>query len=126
MKEPPMSFGKTVPILRIFDEAKAREFYAEFLGFGIDWEHRFADDAPLYMQVSTDGCVIHLSEHYGDASPGAALRIETTDLDAFQQRLSAKQYKYANPGAPQETPWGTRELAIKDPFGNKLIFATRA
>jgi uncharacterized glyoxalase superfamily protein PhnB len=122
----PMGIGKTVPILRMFDEAKAREFYVDFLGFTIDWEHRFEDGAPLYMQVSNDGCVIQLSEHYGDASPGAAVRIETTELDAFQQQLAGKKYKYANPGAPQDTPWGTKELGIKDPFGNKLIFANRA
>jgi hypothetical protein len=28
-----MTFGKTTPILRMFDEAKAREFYLDFLGF---------------------------------------------------------------------------------------------
>ncbi len=28
-----MSLGKTTPILRIFDEAKAKEFYVAFLGF---------------------------------------------------------------------------------------------
>lgn len=120
-----MSFGKTVPILRIFDEAKAKEFYVDFLGFGIDWEHRFEKDTPLYMQVSKGDCVIHLSEHYGDASPGAAVRIETADLDAFHRRLSEKKYKYARPGV-QDQPWGTRELSIRDPFGNRLIFATRA
>ena len=26
-----MAFGKTTPILRIFDEAKAKEFYVDFL-----------------------------------------------------------------------------------------------
>ena len=55
-----------------------------------------------------------------------AVRIETTELDAFQQQLSGKKYKYARPGVAQETPWGTRELGISDPFGNKLIFANRA
>jgi hypothetical protein len=57
-----MMFGKTVPILRIFDEAKAREFYIGFLGFVVDWEHRFEPNMPLYMQVSKDECVLHLSE----------------------------------------------------------------
>jgi uncharacterized glyoxalase superfamily protein PhnB len=121
-----MSLGKTVPILRMFDESKAKEFYVDFLGFAVDWEHRFADDAPLYMQVSRDACVIHLSEHYGDSTPGAAIRIETMELEAFQQHLSGKKYKYARPGAPRETPWGTKELVIGDPFGNKLVFANRA
>jgi len=55
--------GRTVPTLRIFDEAKAREFYVDFLGFAIDWEHRFEDGLPLYMQLSKDDCVLHLSEH---------------------------------------------------------------
>lgn len=31
-----MAFGKTTPILRIFDEAKAKEFYIDFLGFKVD------------------------------------------------------------------------------------------
>ncbi len=115
-------FGRTIPILRIFDEAKAREFYVDFLGFTIDWEHRFDAGAPLYMQVSRGECVLHLSEHYGDCSPGAAVRIDTGDLDAFHAELSAKQYKYARPGI-NEQPWG-REVSVKDPFGNRLVFAT--
>lgn len=112
---------RVIPILRIFDEAKAREFYAGFLGCTIDWEHRFDANAPLYMQVSRGNCVLHLSEHYGDASPGSAIRIDTTELDAFHAELSAKQYKYARPGI-NEQPWG-REVSVRDPFGNRLIFA---
>jgi hypothetical protein len=34
-----MGFARATPILRIFDEAKARELYVDFLGFTIDWEH---------------------------------------------------------------------------------------
>jgi len=97
-------FGKTIPILRIFDEAKAREFYVDFLGFKVDWEHRFEPGLPLYMQVSNDGCVLHLSEHHGDCSPGAALRVETSDLDAFHAVLASKRYEYVRPGI-EEVPW---------------------
>jgi uncharacterized glyoxalase superfamily protein PhnB len=118
-----MAFGKTTPILRIFDEAKAREFYVDFLGFKVDWEHRFEPGLPLYLQISLDGCVLHLSEHHGDCSPGAAMRIETTELDTFQQKLLAKQYKNARP-AVQEMPWGSRDMSITDPFGNRLTFTT--
>ena len=46
-----MRLGNSTPILRIFDEAKAREFYVGYLGFRIDWEHRFAPGMPLYLQV---------------------------------------------------------------------------
>ena len=112
-----------VPILRILDEEKARGFYVEFLGFKIDWEHRFDPGAPLYMQVSKDGCVLHLSEHHGDATPGSAMRIETTGLELFHRELTEKRYKYARPGI-NDTPWGTRDMPIKDPFGNTLTFTT--
>ena len=66
-------FERTVPIFRIFSEEKAKEFYLGFLGFRLDWEHRFEPGMPLYMQVSRDGLVLHLSEHHGDGSPGATL-----------------------------------------------------
>jgi uncharacterized glyoxalase superfamily protein PhnB len=118
-----VKFVKTTPILRMFDEGKAREFYVDFLGFTIDWEHRFEAGAPLYMQVSKDQCVLHLSEHYGDGVPGAALRIETDDVDAFQTELIAKRYKYARPGV-DDMPWGTRDMSIRDPFGNRLTFTS--
>ena len=116
-----MSLGKTTPILRIFDEVKAKEFYVDFLGFKIDWEHRFEEGLPLYMQVSKDNCVLHLSEHHGDCCSGAAMRIETKEIEEFQKELMAKKYKNSRPGI-QETPWGSRDMSISDPFGNKLVF----
>jgi uncharacterized glyoxalase superfamily protein PhnB len=116
-------FGKMIPLLRILDEAKAKEFYVDFLGFTVDWEHRFEPSLPLYMQVSRDGCVLHLSEHHGDCSPGAAMRIETSMLDAFHAELASKPYKHARPRI-EETPWGTRDMSVRDPFGNRLTFTT--
>lgn len=118
-----MKFGNTTPILRSFDEAKAKEFYIGFLGFKLDFEHRFEPDMPLYMQVSRGDCVLHLSEHHGDASPGSAMRIAVDDIDAFHQELSATNYKYARP-CIEATPWDTREVTVKDPFGNRLVFTT--
>lgn len=116
-----MQFSNTTPILRSLDEAKAREFYVDFLGFHIDWEHRFEPDLPLYMQVSREGCVLHISEHHGDCNPGAAMRIQVDDVDALQRELIARQYKYARPGVC-DTPWGSRDMTLTDPFGNKLTF----
>jgi hypothetical protein len=70
-----IQFEQVIPILRIFDVPKADEFYLGFLGFSIDWDHRFDENAPLYRQVSRNGLVLHLSEHHGDGSPGARLRV---------------------------------------------------
>ena len=116
-----MSLGSTVPLLRIFDEAKAREFYVDFLGFEVDWEHRFEPALPLYLQVSRDGCVLHLTEHHGDACPGAAVRIDTTDIESLHRELIGKHYGYARPHL-EDAPWGAREMSVKDPFGNRLTF----
>ena len=116
-----MSLGTITPILRSFDEAKTREFYVGFLGFKVDWEHRFEDGMPLYMQVSKDDCVLHITEHFGDCSPGGAIRIATSDVDAYQAELIAKQYKHSRPGV-EDMPWGSREMSIKDPSGNRLTF----
>jgi uncharacterized glyoxalase superfamily protein PhnB len=116
-----MRLRNPTPILRIFDEVKAREFYIEFLGFSSDWEHRFEPGLPLYVQVSRDGCVLHLTEHHGDCCPGAALRIEVDDLDALQAELQGKNRKYARPSI-ELMPWGSRDMSVKDPFGNRLTF----
>ncbi len=116
------NLGAPVPILRMFDEGAARAFYLDFLGFEIVFEHRFEDDLPLYMEVRRGGCRLHLSQHHGDATPGAHIRIPIGDIDGFQQALAAKAYGFARPGAPEVKPWGARELTLADPSGNRLTF----
>jgi catechol 2,3-dioxygenase-like lactoylglutathione lyase family enzyme len=111
-----------VPVLRSFDEAKAREFYVGYLGFAVRFEHRFAPDLPLYMGIERDACELHLSEHHGDATPGASIRIAVDDIDALHAELTGKAYRFARP-AIEPRPWGTREVAVTDPFGNRITFA---
>lgn len=50
-----------IPILSIFDERKAKEFYLDYLGFRLEWEHRFEPEYPLYFQISNQAVQIHLS-----------------------------------------------------------------
>ncbi len=117
------TLGRTTPVLRIFDEAKAREFYIGFLGFSVGFEHRFGDNFPLYLGLSHGTCFLHLSEHHGDASPGAHVRIECNDVDALCRSMMAKDYRYAKPGlAGERQPWGSIEVTVTDPFHNKLTF----
>ena len=116
-----MKFGASTPILRMFNEAKAREFYINWLGFKIDFEHRFETDVPLYMGISRGACKLHLSEHHGDSAPGAAVRIQVDGLDEYHRALSEAVYKFYRP-VIQAMEWGTREMAVQDGFGNKLIF----
>jgi catechol 2,3-dioxygenase-like lactoylglutathione lyase family enzyme len=113
-------FGPVIPVLRIFDVDKAREFYTDFLGFGIDWEHTFDDHAPVYLQASRGGAVLHLSEHHGDASPGATARVIVDDVHGLHAELHQRDYRYAKPGLEQ-LPWG-REVTVLDPFANRIVF----
>jgi catechol 2,3-dioxygenase-like lactoylglutathione lyase family enzyme len=116
-----LTYLRTVPILRSFDEGKAREFYVDFLGFSVDWEHRFEPGTPLYLQLRRAGIVLHVSEHHGDGSPGVNVRIDVTGLRDFHAELIAKRYKNMRPGL--ETPeWGGTEMTVIDGAGNRLIF----
>ena len=45
-------FLKTTPILRMFDIRKAREFYLDFLGFELDFEHRLSRISRLYGDIA--------------------------------------------------------------------------
>lgn len=116
-----MAFGRVIPILRIFDIAKADEFYLDYLGFKVDWDHRFDDKAPLYRQISRGDLILHLSEHHGDGSPGARLRVMMRGVEAFHREISGKNYRYMRPGI-ETTPWQTEETGVIDPFGNLIRF----
>ena len=119
-----MEIKKVTPILRMFDEAATREFYVDFLGFTVDWGHRFEPDTPLYMQVSRGDLSLHLSGHHGDCTPGARIYIEVDEVSTYQEELIAKEYKHARPGLCP-TDWGTVEMTVADPNNNRLTFAQR-
>ena len=92
-----MEIKSTTPILRSFDEDKVKEFYVDFLEFEIEFEHRFEKDLPLYIGFKKGKFELHLSEHYGDSTPGGSVRIEIENLESFQKKLLQKNYKYSRP-----------------------------
>ncbi|WP_159946204.1 glyoxalase superfamily protein [Rhizobium sp. 18065] len=113
-----------IPIFRIFDVTKAREFYCDYLGMTVDWEHRFGENFPLYFQVSRGALILHLSEHSGDASPGARIFVWVTDVVAIHREITARDYRFLKPGL-QDAPWG-RELHLTDPFSNRITLCEKA
>ncbi|ODA67772.1 Glyoxalase-like domain protein [Methyloligella halotolerans] len=113
-------FTETCPVLRIFDEDKAKEFYVEFLGFNLDWEHRFGDNFPLYAQVSRAGLTLHLSGHHGDGTPGSGVFVRMQGVRQFQAELIAKNYRHMKPGL-EGAPWGL-VTSVTDPFNNRIHF----
>lgn len=115
-----IEFTSCNPIIRFFDEAKAREFYCDFLGFSTVFEHRFTTELPLYMALQRGGLQLHLSEHHNDASPGSNAFIPTTNIRTFHRELSAKNYVFNRPSL-EKMPWGL-QMQVHDPFGNRLRF----
>jgi catechol 2,3-dioxygenase-like lactoylglutathione lyase family enzyme len=114
------------PILRIFDFDKAVQFYVDWLGFTIDWEHRIGA-SPVYLQISFQDITLHLSEHHGDCTPGARVFIDDfAALAPLHQTLLAKNYNYNRPAI--YVPFydeAALEMTVHDPFGNRLTFVER-
>jgi hypothetical protein len=115
-----INFEPAVPIVRIFEVAKAHEFYLGFLGFKVDWEHRYGENFPLYTQISRGSLRLHLSEHAGDATPGGNMVVYMRGAEAFQRELAGKHYRYMKPGL--ERVEGRLEVTVIDPFGNRIRF----
>ena len=117
-----IEFGRVTPVFRIFSLEKAREFYLDFLGFKVDWEHRFGPNFPVYMQVSRDALALHLSEHHGDGTPGSVVYVYIRGVEALHRELTDKNYRHNRPPLQQQE-WGLLEMAVVDPFNNRIVFA---
>lgn len=116
------AFGPGVPILRVMSVTHVLPFYRDFLGFTLDWEHRFEPGLPLYAQVSRASAVLHLSEHHGDGAPTTAVRIPVRDITALHKELLAHPNAPVRPGIDPDAPGGPT-LQVIDPYGNVLRFA---
>jgi hypothetical protein len=118
-----LSFGPTVPILRMFDVATAKRFYVDYLGCTLDWQYG-EGDGPIYMQVSRGDLVLHLSSNHDDGAPCNAVLIETRGVEALHRELHGKDYPFFNPGLGP-APGGGREMELIDPSSNRLRFFER-
>jgi hypothetical protein len=92
-----------------------------FLGFKVDWHHRFDDNAPLYRQMSRGEVILHLGEHHADGRPGARTRVMMRGVEEFQRGIIPKGYRYMRPEL-ETTAWKTLETVVMDPFGNQIRF----
>jgi len=116
-------FTEAIPVLRSLDERKCRAFYCGFLGFRVDFEHRFVPHMPLYLGLVRGPVKLHLSEHRGDATTGSAIFVWMDGVAAYHHELAARGEDFTLPEIADQ-PWG-REIGMVDPFGNRLRFCER-
>ena len=116
-----MKLQAPIPLFRIFDHQIAKAFYCDWLGFAIDWEHQFNATGPRYIQISRDSAIFHLTEHYGDCTPGSKAFLLIDDVAALHAELHSRPNPNMNPGI-EDAPWGDKILQITDPFGNRICF----
>ncbi|HKE02400.1 MAG TPA: VOC family protein [Planctomycetota bacterium] len=112
---------RVTPQLRSTSWERTRAFYEGGLGFKVQWEHRFEPGFPVFAEVARDGLSLFLTEHSGDCKVGGAAYIVVDDVDALHREIIGRGVKVLEP--PEDTPWGTREMNVMDPDGNRLRFA---
>ena len=115
------AFLSTIPIMRIFDVVKAKDFYVGFLGFEVDWEHKFDGGSPVYLQISKDDLILHLSEHHGDCCPGSTVFVWMNGIEEFHATITSRGYGYMRPGI-ERTFYNSLCVEVTDPFGNRIRF----
>ncbi len=119
-----MTTQTVIPQLRIVAAQRSLPFYVDGLGFEVDWSHQFEPGFPLFMQLTRERQTIFLTEHTGDCEPGGAVYFRVHDVDRCFAEFSQRGIAPAQP--PADTPWGTREMLLVDPDGNRLRFASDA
>lgn len=111
---------KAIPTFGIRDYKAAIDFYIDFLGFQIDWEHQFEPSGPVYMQISNNGLILHLSQSPRFENT-VIVFVETINIQAFHKELKERNSDFRVQDIIQ-TKWKTLQLEIEDPFGNLLRF----
>jgi uncharacterized glyoxalase superfamily protein PhnB len=118
-----MQISRVIPQLRTTDLEASIEFYTEKLGFTLDF--RYED---FYAGVRSGDFPVHLKSvdapdpSIAFVSEGQHLHLYfvTVDVDTMAATLKARGVELVRD--VHETPWGTRELIIRDNVGHTLRF----
>ncbi|MGH3743018.1 MAG: glyoxalase superfamily protein [Micromonosporaceae bacterium] len=102
----------------VADVDRAKQFYAEKLGFNADHDHTISDEV-RFVQLTPPGsaCSIALGKGVTDAPPGSVqgMQIVVADIEAARKELLQRGVEV---GEVQDFPWG-RFLFFSDPDGNR-------
>ena len=130
-----MDWKLELVVVPVSDVDRAKAFYVEKVGFGLDVDHR-AGDTFRVVQMTPPGsaCSIAIGTGVTDAAPGSTrgLHLIVTDIDAARAELVDRgvdvgetfHFEEAGksmPGAhPQHVDYGSF-MAFDDPDGNSWL-----
>jgi uncharacterized glyoxalase superfamily protein PhnB len=112
-----------IPVLSVVDSVRAEDYYCRVLGF----EKMFAyrpdpkQQDPCYLGVSRDGVVLHLHSFKPERAGLTDAFLYVTSVDELHAEFVGRGAMVHMP--PTDQTWGNRELGIRDPDGNVLVFA---
>ena len=120
-----MRLTRVTPILFVRDVEAASRFYAETLGFTVDFLH---GEPPFYGAVRRDGVVLHL-RHVGRpnfaelAARETSLILATIETDGVRALFSEFEAAGADIVQPLvQQSWGGLDFQVRDLDGNRISF----
>jgi len=118
---------RVLPCLQVSDMRRSLDFYLEILKFTQTGYYPIESE-PVRTEVRRDEVAIILyteAIHGRDLAPTftGALYVFPEDIDPLAEELRGK-VPFA--WGPEETEFGIREFAIRDPDGYTIVFAERA
>lgn len=124
----PVNLGpRVLPCLLVTDMRRTLDFYIEVLGFTQTGYYPIESD-PIRTEVRRDGVAIvfftESARGLGDSpAQSGLLYVFPENLDRLAAELHGKATFL---WGPEETEFGVREFAVRDPNGYVLAFAERA
>ena len=111
-----------VAMFTVADQDAARAFYSDKLGWEVRGDDRFGEDSEMrWLEVAPPGSTARLALNppMGGEPGGSAIGVETTDVHAEHERLSAVDgVTISNP--PREMGGAPLMFSIEDPDGNHI------
>jgi lactoylglutathione lyase len=116
-----------VAMFSVADQDAARAFYTEKLGWEVRGDDRYGEDGEMrWLEVAPPGSTARLALNppMGGEPGGAAVGVETTDVHAEHERLSAIDgVTITNP--PMEMGGAPLMFSVADPDGNHIWIVQR-
>src|SRR6478735_1024177 len=113
--------NSAIPVIAVSDSATAEDYYCRVLGFAK--MSAYPPDAkvePRYVGVARDGVWLHLQSYKPERAGKTDAFLWVSDVDGLHEEVVARRAVVQLP--PTDQTWGTRELGIRDPDGNVLVF----